>query len=48
MYLVLESTSFLWCVLHPGESLHVFGAVLARLQVRLDDALSDAVCGKNK
>lgn len=41
--LVLEHTGFLRRVLHPGESLHVFSAVLTRLQVRLDDALSDAV-----
>lgn len=44
MYLVLKSTRFLRCVLYPGESLHVFCAVLTRLQVRLDDALSDALC----
>lgn len=41
--LVLEHAGFLRCVLHPGESLHVFSTVLTRLQVRLDDALSDAV-----
>lgn len=43
-YLVLKSTGFLGCVLYPGESLHVFGAVLTRLQVRLHDTLSDAFC----
>lgn len=44
IYLVLKSTRFLRCVLCPGESLHVLSAVLTRLQVRLNDTLSDAVC----
>lgn len=49
LYLVLESTCFLRCVLYPGESLHVFSTVLTRLQVRFDNTLSDALCEtKNK
>lgn len=43
-YLVLKSTCFLKRVLRPGEPLHVLSAVLTRLQVRLNDTLSDAVC----
>lgn len=45
-YLALKSTRFLRCVLCPGESLHVFSAVLTCLQVRLENTLSDALCGK--
>lgn len=44
MYLVLKSTGFLRCVLCPGESVHVFSAVLTCLQVRFYNTLSDALC----
>ena len=46
IYLVLKSTRFLRCVLYPSESLHVFSAVLTRLQVRFNNTLSDVLCEK--
>lgn len=48
LYLVLKSTSFLRCVLDPGESLHVFGTVLTRLHVGLHNVLGDVLCRKTK
>lgn len=44
IYLVLKSTHFFRCILYIVESLHIFGAVLTRFQVRLNNTLSDVLC----